>query len=634
MASPIIPTRPYRDFMTPALHRRFMSASIYTFGLCYAIAIWMGQWDSLLWAVFPFGPVGMRALLLFIPALSVYVLRVSQWHVGKRNYATPYKTFTEMALSINTFATLAIYSFSAWFYGEVYVWSRPGEARLGFTDQGKLYERIKLNERPLYLRYLFIALAVAQAVFHLWKDYDTIDVPGLKPKQERKETDSALAPKSKSTSDRLIQKCYIIGPRAFWTMIFTFVGGNVVYFFGFRWVLWSWYYWFMRFGISLAKASKPTGLPPFFNLVGMFAAEGFLLALLWDFTNVTFDLYISEEPLKKDQPITSDSKDPNGSLLNGLKSKKGQVNNIAFWELAMITDRFDARRKSLFGDLERKKGPTYEQVTNLCLKEIKNVVNRIDNVLGAPASAAQAQPTNPASLALIPRISEPLKQGQIIAPEPLPTTRLGKLDTITSKIARAHSSPQNAADSKARELLKKGQTQLTEGTRQAESFFTVWQARFVASPIGWPWRNCIRRIANSIINGAPYSRQSAIMNAITALTNLTVASLREDEYGQFKDKVPEIIRQFSEVITKIEVYMQGLEVHWTDVDCLAKPEAQRKKIPEVDAVLDSLKEGLERILRAFNEYLGNMGMSRQEIMEAKKLVGKQNKEPQMVEVGG
>jgi nucleoporin NDC1 len=68
--------------------------------------------------------------------------------------------------------------------------------------------------------------------------------------------------------------------------------------------------------------------------------------------------------------------------------------------------------------------------------------------------------------------------------------------------------------------------------------------------------------------------------------------------------------------------MAGLQIHWTDVDCWARPEAERKKIPEVEAVMEALKEGLERILGAFNEFLIPMGMTRAEVQEAKKVVVK------------
>jgi nucleoporin NDC1 len=41
-----VQVRPYRDYLTPALHRRFNKASRYTLLLCYIIACWMGEWNS------------------------------------------------------------------------------------------------------------------------------------------------------------------------------------------------------------------------------------------------------------------------------------------------------------------------------------------------------------------------------------------------------------------------------------------------------------------------------------------------------------------------------------------------------------------------------------------------------------
>jgi nucleoporin NDC1 len=101
--------------------------------------------------------------------------------------------------------------------------------------------------------------------------------------------------------------------------------GTIFYFIGPRSLIWDYYYSFNRYFISLSKTSRPTGLAPFMPLVFGFAAEGTLLVLLWQFVNRAFDLYIAQEPLKNDQPITADSKDPNGTLLNGLKSKKDAV---------------------------------------------------------------------------------------------------------------------------------------------------------------------------------------------------------------------------------------------------------------------------------------------------------------------
>jgi nucleoporin NDC1 len=204
-----------------------------------------------------------------------------------------------------------MYSLSAFFYGEIYIWSRSPASDLTFFKEEALSERVRLNERPFYLRFLFITLGVGQGVIHIWKDYDLVRI-NVKDQQAQKDPKvdlwNSLVPLASKAGLRTIG---------------TFFIGNVIYFLGARSWLWSWYFSFWKVFSSIGKKSTPSGLPPFLNLIFMFASQGTLLVLLWQFTNKAFNLYMAQEPLNKiGKPITSDAKDPNGSLLNGLKSKK------------------------------------------------------------------------------------------------------------------------------------------------------------------------------------------------------------------------------------------------------------------------------------------------------------------------
>lgn len=223
------------------------------------------------------------------------------------------------------------YAFSAWLYGEVYKWSRTVEDKLNLTELGRAHERLKLNERPMYLHFMFFALAFAQTCVHLWKDYDRIDVPAMQPRKLGETAAETLArgPKPRMVLLQQLQPMAITSMRL---ALLVSVAGSAVYFAGPRYLLWEYYYSFCRYFISLAKTSKPTGLAPFAPLVARFVVEGSLLVLLWEFVNKAFDLYIAQEPLKNNRPITSDSKDPNGTLLNGLKSNKeaNKVHQIVF----------------------------------------------------------------------------------------------------------------------------------------------------------------------------------------------------------------------------------------------------------------------------------------------------------------
>jgi nucleoporin NDC1 len=287
----------------------------------------------------------------------------------------------------------------------------------------------------------------------------------------------------------------------------------------------------------------------------------------------------------------------------------------------LITERFRERRKAIYNDLDRKKGPTHKQVTDVCLAELSAIVRRIVSTTAATWPSDQdkvKQSLGP--LQLVPRISEPLKEGQITGPATLPETRLQRVEVLTGQIARTHSSPQNARNSQAKALLKKGQDKASQGVSEAVSVWENYKDALARSPVGWFICPSLRRAANATVLGEPYSRQAIISNAITALTNLSVSSLKEDDHGRYQNEIPDILRIFTRAIKAIEQYKESLQVHWADVETLALPEAERKKIPEVDQVTSALRDGLGRILGAFNEYLASLGMTPTEIQEAKLLV--------------
>lgn len=594
----------------------------------------MGEWDNLLWLWFPIGPTGIRTLLLFLPALIIYVLRVAQWHVGQRHTQTPAETFHKYILRRSTILTLVFYAFSAWLYSEVYIWSRPGKDKLALTEYGRAHDRLKLNERPLYLRYLFFVLAIAQSGVHLWRDYDKIEVPAMKPKKEREDSTAPVTTRRAPKPRHVLTAQFVkMATRSSILAGTVAVSGLTLYFLGLRYVIWDYYYSFSKYFVSLSKTSKPTGLAPFLPLCFMFAVQGAFLTLLWEFVNKAFDLYIAQEPLKNDKPITSDSTDPNGTLLNGLRSKKDAVKAIAFWELALITDAFPDRRKTIYSEMDRKKAPTFQQVTDVCLAELKLLIQRIniglDPTYNPDATAGQQQSAPPVNL--VPQISQPLKEDkQIAALPPQPNTKWEHIEAAATGIAKSHSAPGNSQQAYGREVINKGVKKAQEGAQEAESFITVYYNKLVSSPLGKPFCQSLKRTASIVVLGAPYSRISLICNAVTALANLAVISLSQDSLGQFHQGVPEIVRVFTTAISKIDEYMTKVEIHWSDHRTLRKPEAERRKVPEVEEVRECLREGLEKILGSFNEYLGGMGLSKVEILEARKVAGAR-KGPEMIQ---
>jgi nucleoporin NDC1 len=558
-----------------------------------------------------------------VSALIVYILRISQYHVGQRNTESGMETFNKYAFTGRTVMTIGSYVLSAFLFGEIYIWTQPESKKLGYTDQGKNYERLRLNERPMFLRYMFIVLALVQSGAHLWRDYDKIDFPAITPKAEQDAAATAPAPKPRQV---LVQKLSSLAQiAAIWSGAVAIVG-SLVYIIGFRYVMWPSYYSWARnvLMISLSKSRPlPATLPPFAPLVGMFFAEGTLMLFMWQVINTTFDLFMSQPPLKNGKPITNDSKDPNGSLLKGLKAKKETIKAVALWELALITESIPERRKTLYGEMNRKNGTTLKQVVDICLSEVSLLIRRLNTGLDPhyrPSDEA-GDKNQTQSVSLVPQIVQPPENARITGPGLPPATTSGKLGEVAGGFARSLSSPQNGI--KTREYLKKGTAevsqQLQKGVEEVEARSSGFYQQFMASPLGYPLRRSLRRTVNVVVTGAPYSRISILCNAVVALTNLTVSSILEDEYGRMQDEVSQIIRVFTEALKKLDEYIARSNIHWTDYETLSRPEAERKKVAEAEQVREALRAGLEKILRSFGEYLTGLKMSRLEITEAKKV---------------
>lgn len=84
--------------------------------------------------------------------------------------------------------------------------------------------------------------------------------------------------------------------------------------------------WARFFRYDIPHAAELSILPPYhISLILRSAISGFLLLFLWRISNLAFTVYVAQEPLKRGQPISQDSRDPNGVLINGLYSKKSLV---------------------------------------------------------------------------------------------------------------------------------------------------------------------------------------------------------------------------------------------------------------------------------------------------------------------
>ncbi|KAJ5105426.1 hypothetical protein NUU61_002773 [Penicillium alfredii] len=643
--------RPYRRILTSALHRRFVHASALALLVCYVVAIAIGDKSSLLWSWFPIGTCGIRTLLLFVSSLAVFVLRVGQMHIGSRTTQSSLGTFRYL-FPLNIAQTFGWYLFSAWWFTEIYLWSSSASAHLELVNRGRSHERPTLNERPIYLHTYHILLACVQAVVHLYYDYDRIPVPVAnrvhKSADERTHTVPAV---SKYLQDTL-PAALVSGL----TRSIILAGVTpVVYKVFLRRAAWSWSLYFAKlfWNFSRSSAEPDTFLPPgFIGLVIQCFFSGALLVLCWQTANLFFSIFIGKEPLKRGQPLTSEAKDPNGSLLTGLKAKKEVVKAFAFWELSLISQRLPERRKAIFNEIDRDNGSTWSQLVDCVTDVIKDINTRIEESKNPPPGVKVAQPeASKPVLQTLPKLTEPPKDDNVFAAAPKATSRQAKFGEAFGSTAKSYGQSADwtpTARARARDVFDRASSAMLSPERKQKLLASSQElklltggpstthkpenvhpiiAQILRSPIGQPIRQTYARRASGIVLGSPDASLCPIVDAVESLTRLLIASLTEDQYGKVQADVPAVVHLFTQTIIVLEAFVHkgGLDAHWTDVyfppSSYPEAQAEARQVPDVELVLGSLKSGLGDLLAAFKPYLRDIGLVGKELRLAKEAAG-------------
>jgi nucleoporin NDC1 len=277
------------------------------------------------WSWFPIGPAGFRTGVLFLCGLLVIILRIAQYHVGIRTSTSRFHALTQNLLRLSTYETFLWYFVSASLFVPVFLWAHAGTNDLHWIVY-KNGDRPRLNEKPLFLgSYLVLACASCQAGKHLWRDEDQLRLGCLPPVDGQKDAAKKLGDGSKGVNQVLKQMPAVFIDSA------TLAAGTCILYVPFyilvvRTVAWRWALFFFRWFYALPKTNMVPPYTPlsFFILLRCFLAS-FMLFVIWRTGNSAFSTFMVREPLKNGKPLTSDSKDPNGSLLNGLKSKRPSI---------------------------------------------------------------------------------------------------------------------------------------------------------------------------------------------------------------------------------------------------------------------------------------------------------------------
>jgi len=256
---------------------------------------------------------------------------------------------------------------------------------------------------------------------------------------------------------------------------------------------------------------------------------------------------------------------------------------------------------------------------------LKQIEDRIDEYGNPPPSAA----AQPAQVSLPKqRVSAPLRQDIIFTKTGETAGLLGGVEKALDHIARAPgTSPVSELsplarktwrDTKDRMLSKEQQEALSPEHLRSE--FGNWTTTLMQiEVIGGLFRHDFRTRLAGVVMGKPYAEPELYVNAIQALSHLSVHSLAEDQFGNVHRDVPTIIRAFTALIHKVEGLKHDFPLHWTD------PSGSRDS-PEVDQLLDALRSGLEQVIAKFEPFSHDLRLSLGDLRLAKEVMVKPKQE--------
>lgn len=255
------------------------------------------------------------------------ILRIAQYHVGIRTTKSGWQTALKHAATSQTLEAVVSYTLSSLLFSQVYLWSSTAEDLNFILIQSG--DRARLNEKPIFYTTHFLLFGVMQGILHIYRDDDRLLLGSV-----RLDNEEAVAQDDPSNWQARLQNdvpalaslaamqsagALIVNVILYHVSAPGFLAGMTI-----RGTAWRMALSFFRTFYTLPKTNMvPATLAGINGWMWLRCIwTGSMLLFMWLAGNKLFSMLLIRAPLKMGKPLTSESKDPNGSLLNGLKSKK------------------------------------------------------------------------------------------------------------------------------------------------------------------------------------------------------------------------------------------------------------------------------------------------------------------------
>lgn len=237
------------------------------------------------------------------------------------------QTFLKYAISSQTVESIVSYGLSSLLFSQVYLWSSPAEDLDWILIQSG--DRARLNEKPIFYTTHFLLFGLLQGIMHIYRDDDRLLLGSVKLRNggATPQDDQAVwQTRLKTEIPALATLTAMQSAAALFVNVIIYHAAlpNILLGLTVRGVAWRTALMFFRTFYTLPKTNMvPASLAGVNGWMWLRCLlTGSMLLFMWLAGNKMFSMLLVRAPLKQGQPLTSESKDPNGSLLNGLKSKK------------------------------------------------------------------------------------------------------------------------------------------------------------------------------------------------------------------------------------------------------------------------------------------------------------------------
>ncbi|KAH8552145.1 nucleoporin protein Ndc1-Nup [Umbelopsis sp. PMI_123] len=530
--------------------------------------------------------IWLFSLALSAVSCCLLFVRKSQTTVRKKIYPTLWSEIVTLITKSNAWFSVLPYTIGGFFLTRMYMTVLHDEKcteDLLIYPQGNRYGARQLNEQSIFLSMFGLVLGTVYGVKRIMKDRNIIRFPAVQQAKRHvvKSQIATIAHNSAWFSSRVIL-------------------GNYILYLVFRRTI----YWHGAHIAGLFTKMLDTPIISFgwlniYLFLQLFLSGG-LISFSWELFDQLYDMYLTQ-PLVVSQLAL----DANPCLLSGLQMhEKPFIQALAYSELARISKSDHHRRATIYNDIGTNNvDSAWKKISNECMKTIDEVKNTIvaeyrrSDVIPPPVQLRSDTATErTVSIRTITPIEQEISNSRI-SRKPVVAYQDEDVEDRTGDILRSIA-----------ELPKMLPVTHSKVTTVADSFnledpkkeLEGWLARIHGYIRQWPiWNQLFSQgLVRKVQSLFPNSQIT--LYAIESLSNLTCASLKEDECGQVQRDIPVVIDCMLGCLQEVESLMYNPPASYS---ALTASSDSRITIREPLQIINALKSGLYQIVITFEPYL-------------------------------